>query len=227
MATVSAQFNKSWKSANVIPVFKSGNRSDIENYRPISILPAVAKVFECLVRDILFNLLKNCIIPQQHGFFPGRSTATNLMEFIDFTISSFEDGLQVDAVFTDFKKAFDRISHEILLSKLHMIGVNSRLLLWIKSYLSERVQMVKLGGVVSDPYGVGSGVPQGSHLGPLLFLLFINDVKNCFHHSQCLLYADDLKIFRTVSVKSDCSLLQNDLQRFYKWCIDNQLELNI
>jgi sarcosine oxidase/L-pipecolate oxidase len=116
----------------------------VENYRPISILPAVAKVFECLVRDIMFNQLKNIIIPQQHGFFPGRSTATNLMEFIGFTIESFEDGLQVDVVFTDFKKAFDRISHEILLSKLHLIGVHHRLLLWIKSYLFDRVQLVKL-----------------------------------------------------------------------------------
>ena len=154
-------FPQSWKSSHVIPVFKSGDRSNIENYRPISILPAVSKVFECLVRDTLFNFLKMRIIPEQHGFFPGRSTASNLVEFVDFTINSFEDGLQVDVVFTDFKKAFDRISHQILLSKLYSIGVHSSLLLWVRSYLADRNQMVKKGNCVSNSYDVPSGVPQG------------------------------------------------------------------
>jgi len=224
---VTSYFPNCWKFSYVVPVFKTGDRSNIQNYRPISILSAVSKLFESMVKDIMFNSLKKLIIPEQHGFFPGRSTSTNLIEFVNFSINSFEERLQVDVVFTDFTKAFDRISHEILLSKLHSIGVHSCLLWWINSYLSDRRQVVKLGDIVSDSFHVPSGVPQGSHLGPLLFLVFINDVKSCLHDSHCLLYADDMKIFRKINSNDDCLLLQNDLNRFYDWCKVNNLELNI
>jgi hypothetical protein len=162
-------FPESWKRSYVVPIFKGGKRNLIENYRGIAILSAMPKLFELLVFDSLFFHLKSSIAAVQHGFFKGRSAVSNLMEFASLCIRRMEEGIQTDAVYTDFSKAFDRINHLILLAKLRSYGIVSKLNSWFSSYLKGRTQTVRICKHESEVIYVKSGVPQGSHLGPLLF----------------------------------------------------------
>lgn len=155
-----------------------------------------------------------------------KSTVTNLVEFTSSTTKNIEQGFQTDALYTDFSKAFDRVCHSILLFKLDKLGFCNSLIAWLSSYLSERSQMVKVGSCYSTLFWVPSGVPQGSHLGPILFNLFINDILNCLSYSNALLFADDLKICRLVNDFSDAAKLQSDLDALCAWCDVNQLHLN-
>ena len=141
----------------------------------------------------------------------GRLTCTNLLEFVNFSIGKIEEGDQVDVIYTDISKAFDRLLHSVLVRKLHRIGVHSAMLSWIQSYLSDREQFVRVSGWISDSIKVTSGVPQGSHLGPLLFILFMNDVPDVLNYSKCLMFADDLNIFCSVKSVLDALNLQRDL----------------
>ena len=210
----------------VTPVFKAGDRSDVTNYRPICKLSVMPKIFEELITEHLTPCLSNVICDEQHGFVPGRSTISNLAVYHCFTSAALDAGSQVDTVYTDFRKAFDSVDHGILHLKLAAIGINGSLLAWIVSYLEGREQVIKMQERYSYPISVTSGVPQGSHLGPLLFLLFINDLREVFQHSRFLMYADNLKIFRTISGASDVNLLQSDLTRFEQWCCVNRMRLN-
>lgn len=176
--------------------------------------------------DKLFFLLKPYINPAQHGFVSGRSTTTNLAVFTRYCINSFEKGDQVDAVYTDLSKAFDKVPHNVLLFKLSKIGLHSNILNWFKSYLMNRTCVVCIDGVFSDKYVPTSGVPQGSVLGPLLFNLFVNDIASCFINARHLMYADDLKIFLAVRSLNDIMLLQEDIDRLGKWSINNGLTIN-
>ena len=117
-------------------------------------------------------------------------------------------------IFTDFTKAFDKVNHSILINKLHILGFESNILSWMSSYLTNRFQVVKIGTTYSKKFRVLSGVPQGSHRGPILFLIFINDLPTVINHSACLLFADDLKIFRSICHYNDCLLLQSDFLNF-------------
>ena len=171
--------------------------------------------------------MKEIISPLQHGFISGRSTSTNLAIFSNYVLSVLEQGYQCDVIYTDFSKAFDRVDHSILIAKLHKLGFRSNLLNWFDSYLTGRVQYVRINNVTSNPIVVTSGVPQGSHLGPLLFLLFINDIPNVLSNSLCLMYADDLKLFLRVKSIADCIKLQNDLNNLVAWCTNNDLHLNV
>lgn len=149
------------------------------------------------------------------------------MQFVNYANRALSDQDQVDVVYTDFSKAFDSVSHAALLDKLEKIGLHSSLLLWIKSYLSNRQQCVKLYNVKSEPFNVTSGVPQGSHIGPLLFILFINDLFNNLNFCQCLIYADDVKMFCKISSLDEMTRFQRDLNKFSAWCINNRLNLNV
>lgn len=220
-------FVNRWKSALITPVFKDGKRDDVTCYRPISKLSCVSKIFEHIIYKRLFFITKSCITPNQHGFFSGRSTTTNLAMFTEFSISALERGGQVDVVYTDFSKAFDKVSHAILFKKLHCFGFHSSFLKWLKSYLSGRVCKVAIEGYESRPYIQTSGVPQGSVLGPLLFNLFINDISSCFIKSKFLLYADDLKIFVETESLRNVFDLQIELDNFLEWCSLNDLRLNL
>ena len=220
------KFPTRWKTSYVTPIFKSGSRNNIENYRGVSILPTIGKLFEAIVTSILTVKLNRIISKFQHGFMKRRSTSTNLVEFVSHAIGVIESKRQLDVVYTDFRKAFDRVKHSILLYKLRKIGIHSDLLAWISSYLSGRTQFVKIAGWSSRTFDVTSGVPQGSHLGPLLFILFMDDATKVFLSSRFLLYADDLKIFKTIKNVLDASALQRDLNRFLQWCEVNQLYLN-
>lgn len=204
----------------------TGSRNAVRNYRGVAILPTFGKFFESIVCKLVCERLSSRISSSQHGFMKGRSTSTNLLVFTSFAIDVIESGSQLDVVYTDFQKAFDRVSHKLLLKKLNDIGVDSFLLGWIQSYLTGRKQYVKLLGHVSESFEVLSGVPQGSHLGPLLFILFMDDVVKSFK-SVKILYADDLKLLGKVSSLSDALLLQSDLDLLSEWCERNQLELNV
>ena len=214
-----------WKKSFIIPLWKSGSKSNIKNYRGISKLSAIPKLFEQIITKQLAFELEKQISPFQHGFIAGRSTVTNLLEFTTILFQNFQRSLQTDVVFTDFSKAFDVVNHHILLLKLKHYGLPHRLLCWIKSYLTGRSQNVIFNSDISSEIVVTSGVPQGSHLGPLLFLLFINDLPSVITHSSILLYADDVKLFYASNVSSTC--LQSDLNSLAQWCELNCMNLNI
>lgn len=220
-------FIAKWKIASITPVFKEGRKDDVTCYRPISKLSCVSKIFENIIFKKLFFLCKSTISPYQHGFFSGRSTTSNLTLFTDYCMTALERGKQVEVIYTDLSKAFDKVSHSILLAKLQNLGLHSNFLKWIHSYLTNRVCKVKVEGYVSQPYFQTSGVPQGSILGPLLFNLFINDISSCFSHSNFLLYADDLKFFTKIESLQDINDLQVDLDNLVMWCNINKLFLNL
>lgn len=218
---------RAWKKSFVVPIHKSGDKHNARNYRGISKLSVLPKVFEKIVYDQITPIINPVLTTRQHGFVTRRSTETNLCEYLDFILDSMDNGSQVDVVYTDYSKAFDKISHSLLIAKLEAIGIHGDLLRWLSSYLRNRSQAVTVKGYVSTFIPVTSGVPQGSHLGPLLFNIFINDVTNCFQNSKLLLYADDTKIFSIINSIQDCELLQQDLNRLCHYCDINQLYLNV
>lgn len=162
----------------------------------------------------------------QHGFFPGRSTVTSAVDFISYVHEAFDLKQQVDVIYTDFAKAFDTIDHNTLIYVLDRLGVGEPLLSWIRSYLTERKQFINLFNKTSEQFRVLSGVPQGSHLGPLLFNLFINTVYSTINPCRILLFADDAKICYAISSLNDCLILQSVLDKFSNWCNTVGLSLN-
>lgn len=224
---LSGNFPSIWKSSFIIPIFKSGNRCCIENYRGIAKLSAIPKLFEKLVTNRLHHFVKSLVSPYQHGFIKGRSSTTNLLELTSYVFTAFREKCQVDVIYTDLSKAFDTVVHELLLHKLNVIGFPPGLLYWISSYLIGRTQKVRFGDRLSSDITVTSGVPQGSHLGPLLFVLYLNDLPAIVKSSKILMYADDVKLFTTVRVSEDSISLQDDLNRLAEWCLVNGMSLNL
>lgn len=221
-----AVFPTRWKESFISPIFKSGDAANVANYRPISILNSFSKIFEKLIHKVVFTQVKNQISSEQHGFFHKRSTLTNLLEFSENLSNCLDGNGQIDCIYTDFSKAFDKVNHSILIDKLNSFNISKRLQHWLSSYLVDRLQFVRFIGYKSNPITPSSGVPQGSILGPLLFLLFINDISKklkCKH----LLYADDLKIFKSIHSIQDCIDLQEDLTHLQRWCDHNCLHLNL
>lgn len=219
-------FPELWKTASVTPISKAGASHTVENYRGVSILCCLAKVFEGLVHNILYAASEPLISEFQHGFVKKRSTTTNLMAFTSFLSSELEKRCQVDAIYFDFSKAFDKVPHDLAIAKLKHLGFPSWIAEWLRSYLTQRKAFVNINGTHSRTYSIASGVPQGSVLGPLIFILFINDL--CYRlKSQKLLYADDLKIYRIVTSMLDCCALQDDVNELNLWCTENGMELNV
>lgn len=218
-------FPDDWKLASIIPIHKTGNIHCVENYRPISILDCLGKVFESLVYDIVYPVVRSVISEHQHGFVRKRSTMTNLMTFTHSVISKVEKRSQVDAIYIDFSKAFDKVPHALVIEKLSRLGLPPWIVEWLKSYLSSRKAFVKVHDARSNVFDIPSGVPQGSHLGPLIFVLFINDLCDSINSGK-LLYADDLKLFRVIKSLVDCCALQADVEHVSKWCEINGMQMN-
>ena len=216
-----------WKTAKITPVHKKGVKNKIQNFRPISLLPIFSKIFEKFIYSFLYQEVKNILPPEQHGFVPQKSTVTNLTEFHHQLSINMNNKLQTDAVYLDYEKAFDRVSHILLVEKLSHLGINPSLLRLITNYLKNRSQIVCIDSIYSKPVTVTSGVPQGSLLGPLLFIAYVSDLPKCLQFSRCLMYADDTKIYTTVSSITDCILLQKDLNSLFLWCQKWKLCLNI
>ena len=220
-------FPNIWKKSYIFPVFKKGNKSDISNYRGITSLCAGSKLFEILIGETLQRSVAHYIATEQHGFQPGRSINTNLVEFTSFCTQHIEDGAQIDTVYTDIKAAFDRVDHSLLLAKLRRLGVSDNFVRWMESFLSNRLLSVKLGNTESRPFQNTSGVPQGSNLGPLLFSLFFNDVCLALPSGCKIVYADDLKVYFVVRSTADCEELPRLLNDFCSWCKCNRLDISV
>jgi hypothetical protein len=225
----SGVFPSQWKDAHVIPLHKGGSASAPENYRPISLLSSLSKVFEKIIAKYLTSLLskKKFIHSSQHGFVKGKSCLTNLLAATDHWSSAIDNHHSCDVIYLDFSKAFDTVDHSILLTKLQKLDIPLFLLEWFRSYLSIRRFRVSLRGSLSTWAFATSGVPQGSVLGPTLFNIFINDLPSSLRHSFCLLFADDLKIYRIIRSAADTSLLQSDLNTTAQWAKCNRMSFNI
>lgn len=218
-------FPKQWKDAQIVPIHKKGPKNNITNYRPVSLLNNFGKMLEKVVYEHIYTVSQHCIPVTQHGFVQSRSVNTNLLNLTDYVISNMNTA-QIDVVYTDFEKAFDRVNYSILISKLYAVGIKGNLLRWLESYLRNRRQAVVIGGYRSDFVDVTSGVPQGSLLSPLLYNIYLFDIPDCFHHSKHLLYADDKKIFRKIENIGDCLLLQSDLNRLTTYYQNNKINVN-
>lgn len=220
------KFPECWKTSRIVPVFKAGERADVSNYRPIALLCNFSKLFEFCVHHVTIRHVSRRVSERQHGFLAGRSTVTNLAVLSQYLAESLDSGGQVDVVYTDFSKAFDRIDHGLLISKLPSFGFSEKFIRLLTSYISGRRQFVEVRGCRSMLFDVPSGVPQGSVIGPLLFNVFIDDVTLVLKN-RCLLYADDMKVYSRIGTPSDAFALQNDLDSLQQWCVDNGLHLNV
>lgn len=216
-----------WKTTKVVPIFKKNDSTQVENYRPIAVLSAGAKLFEIILHRYLQGHCGRLLRDHQHGFRTGRSTVTNLISFSSHITTALDGNGQIDTVYGDFEKAFDKVNHGLLISKLSRFGVGENLIMLLSSYLQGRSQYVKYGGALSGAYPTCSGVPQGSNLGPLLFLLYIDDVHTMLASSRLLLFADDLKIYKEIRSLDDCAALQVDLDSLWCWSQRNLLPLSI
>ncbi|KAL4126382.1 hypothetical protein QTP88_010604 [Uroleucon formosanum] len=215
-----------WKISRITPILKSGDPTLVTNYRPISNLPFIGKLFELIVLKQIERSLHSTLSMDQHGFFPGRSTITSSLDFSCFIRDAFRDNSQVDAIFTDFSKAFDSVDHNSLIYTLDKLGIGIPLLSWIRSYLVDRWQYVKLFNISSSKFKVSSGVPQGGHLSPLLFNIFVNSIFSNVPSVRLLLFADDAKLFSRISSSTDCDVLQSSFNNFINWCQAIGLTLN-
>lgn len=214
-----------WKNATVVPIYKSGNKHDPVNYRPISLTSNVCKIMEKIItHEITQFMIANKVIPEsQHGFLPKRSVVTNLLTSVNQWTTWHDRGEPTDVIYLDYAKAFDKVPHKRLLLKLEHLGIRGKLLTWIENFLTSRRCCVRVKNQLSDSYPMTSGVPQGSVLGPLLFLIYTSDLASVVK-SRITLYADDTKIF---SRARDChSVLQEDLDSIIRWSEDWLLPLN-
>ena len=218
------------KLAKVIPVYKSKDKQLLNNYRPISLLPAVSKIIEKLVHKRLYCFLssQSVFYTSQYGFRPCHSTAHAVNEFIDDTVTEFEKNKIQIGVCLDLSKAFDTIDHNILINKLNWYGIRGIALEWFTNYLKNRKQFIQYKNIKSSTQMVPCGVPQGSILGPLLFILYINDLANSLTNSKAILFADDTTIYMSsTNIVQLYESINRDLDSLSEWFRANRLFLNI
>ena len=219
---------KLWRQANVVPIFKKGDKADSSNYRPISLTSVIGKMLETIIaRAIRKHLEEHELIRQsQHGFSKGKSCLTNLMSFYRKVYETIDSGDRYDVIYLDFSKAFDKVPHKKLLEKVKAHGIGGKIYNWIKGWLNSREQRVQVNGNKSDWGKVTSGVPQGSVLGPLLFIIYINDLETGLN-SDVSKFADDTKIGRPIRDIADARALQEDLNSLNEWSEKWEMKFNV
>ena len=224
------KFPTAWKTSSVVPIPKGSDHTSVSNYRPISLLPILSKLLEKHIHGVISNHLSanSPIALQQWGFQTKKSSVTALADVLYNWAVALDKGLEVCAVFFDLQKAFDSVPHKSLMHKLRSVGLDAYILRWICSYLTHREQYVVLNGERSVSNNVTSGVPQGSVLGPLLFLVYINDsVRSTAFDGNCInLYADDMLLYRVINGSQDIRCVQQGVNNVGKWVEENHLKLN-
>lgn len=218
-----------WRRAKVVPIYKAGDRFSVNNYRPISLTCTSCKLLEHILSQRLNIFFENAniLFKNQHGFRRKLSTTTQLCECVHDFVSNLNNGDQTDAIFLDLSKAFDRVNHSKLLAKLENYGVDYTLLQWIKAYLSLRTQYVEVNNIHSEDLSVDSGVPQGSVLGPILFLVYINDLVDDLDANVTVrLFADDCLIYTRVREQADQFRLSASLAKIVEWCDHWDMKIN-
>ena len=217
----SSLFPDAWKQALVIPIPKTGNLSLVQNYRPISLLPLPGKILEKLVHHQLSNYLEmgSLLSPDQHGFRRGHSTTHAVAQLSSYVSKKLDNRMPTLVAYVDFKKAFDCVQHKVLLNKLTCLGIGEEIVNWVKNYLTDRRQRVYANNVHSLTQLITQGVPQGSVLGPLFYIIYANDVMRTVKNCEIALYADDTVLF-TANPKFEDSVfkLQNDIKLLSSWC---------
>ena len=208
---------KEWKKATISAIFKKGNRSMAGNYRPVSLTSVVGKLLEKIIREHIMKHMKvnELFSNKQFGFISGWSTSLQLLEVLDKWTEAIYKGTDVDVIYMDFQKAFDKVPHKRLIGKANNYVLDNPLE-WIEDFLTGRTERVSINGSTSDWKKVTSGIPQGSVLDPLLFILFINDLPDGIK-SDVYLFADDTKIFRNITDGEDKEILQDDLVNLENW----------
>jgi hypothetical protein len=221
-------FPEKLKLCRVIPIFKSGNPLECDNFRPISLLSSISKVLEKIVAEkLIAHLLDNDLVyVHQYGFLPNRSTEHNLLQIINYISNALNEGDFCIGVFLDLKKAFDVCSHEILLKKLRKMGIRGNAYKWFENYLSGRSQFVDINGSKSDPLDINISVIQGSILGPIIFLCYIND----FYAATTLfsvLFADDTTgLGKGKNLRDLTTYVNGELQKISNWFRANKMAIN-
>ena len=216
-----------WKEGIVTAIFKKGNKSLPSNYRPITLTSILCKLLEKIItqkihQHLITNNLQN---KNQHGFTPKKSTITNLIEALNIWTEALSHGLPIDIIYLDFQKAFDTVPHQRLLNQLSNFGISGNVHSWIKNYLHNRTQKVRVNGQLSSSSKVLSGVPQGSVLGPVLFLIFISDMTPLLNNFVSI-YADDTKLFSYILDNQSAISIQEDLNKLAEWSMKMQMSFN-
>ena len=218
-----------WKTAHVTPIFKKGDPKEACNYRPVSLTSISCKLLEHIIHsNVMKHLDLNKILTScQHGFRKRRSCETQLISTFHDLSKGIDHNKQTDVILLDFSKAFDKVSHFTLLNKLHLYGINKGIILWMRDFLLGRTQRVLIDNKYSSFSPVTSGVPQGSVLGPLLFLIYINDLPSVVSKdTHVKLFADDSVVYRSINSKSDCEILQKDLNNLQQWERENLMHFH-
>ena len=219
------------KKGIITPIYKGESRGNPKNYRPVSLTSHLIKIFEKIVSDKLIEFLEknDKLNKNQHGFRSGRSCLSQLIEHQNRILEGLENDEEVDVIYLDFAKAFDKVHHGILLQKLQMSGITGKILCWIKNFLSDRKQSVSVEGFMSSESIVTSGVPQGSVLGPILFLVHISDIDKGTQHCKVSSFADDTRIMKGIkdtTRERDITRLQDDLNSIYQWANESKMQFN-
>lgn len=219
-------YPKAFKIGQLTPIYKSGSKKDMENYRGVNTMPNIAKVFDKIIRDQLKLIIHPRIKTTQHGFIPNRNIETNLLEHTTHIHRAFASHAQLDVFYSDAKKAFDHVDKSLQIRKLARFPVSNQSLFWFKSYLSDRVQYVKIGHAKSRTLRVTSGVGQGSVNGPTLFIVFFDDSDPPLLDIIPSNFADDKKISHIVKCVEDATQLQEAIDWFMNWCRENKMIIN-
>lgn len=218
---------KEWKIHKICPVPKSGDLSKVENYRPISLLCILSKILESIIYNKIISFIRPLISQKQFGFLKKSSCLMQLLTSFNQVYTAVDDKKDCEVIFLDFRKAFDSVPHQELLWKLWYMGITGPLWFWFRNYLTEREHFVSIDGKASELLPVISGVPQGSILGPLLFLIYVNDLPAAISYSSIYMFADDTKLIAPFAPGHGSLELQEDLLALQEWCRKWKLQLNI